>query len=43
LSAGSSSAEDGQPCQIRFDPGENVLAVQESLILAYAGKIRARG
>jgi hypothetical protein len=29
--------------QIRFDPGENVLAVQESLILAYADEIRARG
>ncbi len=27
--------------QIRFDPGEGVLAVQESLILAYADKIRA--
>jgi hypothetical protein len=27
--------------QIRFDAGENVLAVQESLILAYADKIRA--
>jgi uncharacterized protein (DUF342 family) len=27
--------------QIRFDPGENVLAMQESLILAYADKIRA--
>jgi hypothetical protein len=27
--------------QIRFDAGENVLAVQESLILAYAEKIRA--
>jgi hypothetical protein len=27
--------------QIRFDSGENVLAVQQSLILAYADKIRA--
>ncbi len=27
--------------QITFDPGENVLAVQKSLILAYADKIRA--
>ena len=28
---------------IRFDLGENVLAVQESMILAYADEIRARG
>ncbi len=28
--------------QITFDPGENVLAVQESLILAYADRIQAR-
>jgi hypothetical protein len=28
--------------QITFDPGEGVLAVQESLLLAYADKIRAR-
>jgi hypothetical protein len=27
--------------QIRFDPGEGVLAVQEPLILAHADKIRA--
>lgn len=32
--------DPGTVGQIRFDAGENVLAVQQSLILAYADKIR---
>jgi hypothetical protein len=32
--------DPGTVAQLRFDAGENVLAVQQSLILAYADKIR---